>query len=123
LLATTAATVNEADVGDDLTFGLLIVEFPEERKRAPKVRERRVVVAPTGHGKRKAVQGQCLCSFVAELADYLECLAVVVDSCSDIPAPPFRCSSGVQASCLPPASGKASANARPRASELPERGA
>jgi hypothetical protein len=123
LLATTAASVNETDVGYDLTFGLLIVELPEEGKRAPKVGERRVVVAATGDGKRKAVQGQRFSSFVAELADYLERLAVVVDSCSDIPAPPFRCSSGVQASCLPPASGKASANARPRASELPESGA
>jgi hypothetical protein len=123
LSATTAATVNETDVGDDLTFGLLVVELPEERKRAPKVRERRVVVAATGHGKRKAVQGQCLSSFVAELADDLERLAMVVDSRSDIPAPPFRCSSGVQASRLPPASGNASPNARPRASELPESGA
>jgi len=123
LPATTTATVNETDVGHDLTFGLLIVELPEERKGAPEVRERRVVVAATGHSQRQAIQGQCLSSLVAELADYLERLAVVVDRRSDIPAPPFGCASGVQASCLPPAPGKASAKLGPRASEIPESGA
>lgn len=121
--AATPATMNEADVGDDLTFGLLIVELPEERKRAPEVRERRVVVPATGHGKRKAIQGQCLSTLVPELSDYLERLVVVVNSRSDIPAPPFGCSAGVQASRLPPAPGKASAKPGPCASELPERGA
>ena len=89
LLAATAATVNEADVGDDLALGLRVVELPEERQRACEVRERRGVVAAAGHGERKAVQGQRLSSLVAELADDLERLAVVIDGRAKIPAPPF----------------------------------
>jgi hypothetical protein len=69
LLAPAAAGVNEADVGDDLAFGLLVVQLPEERKRTSEVRERRVVVSPTRHCERKAVQGECLRSLVAQLAD------------------------------------------------------
>ena len=122
LLAAAAAAVNEADVGNDLAFGLLVVELPEERKRASKVRECRVVVATTGHGKRKAVQGQCLSSLVAELADDLERLAVVINRRPNISAPPFGCPARVQASGLPPAAGHASARPGPRAGELPESG-
>jgi hypothetical protein len=123
LLAAAAAAVNEADVGNDLTFGLLVVELPEERKRASKVRERRIVVPTSGHGKRKAVQGQCLAALVAELADDLERLPVVIHRSPNISAPAFGCPAGVQASGLPPAPGSASTRPRPRACELPEGGA
>jgi len=123
LLAAAPAAVNEADVGNDLAFGLLVVQLPEERKRSSKVRECRVVVATTGHGKRKAVQGQCLSSLVAQLADDLERRAVVINRCPNISTPPFGCPARVQASGLPPAAGSASARPRPRTSELPESGA
>jgi hypothetical protein len=125
LLAATAATVNEADVGDDLALGLRVVELPEEDQRASEVRERRVVVAAAGHGERKAVQSQRLYSLVTELADDLERPAMVIDGRANIPAPTLGCPSGVQPNSLPPAPDNASARSKPRPStnELPERGA
>ena len=122
LLTAAAAAVNEADVGNDLAFGLLVVELPEERKRASKVRERRIVVPTSGHGERKAVQGQCLSSLVAELAHDLERLTVVIDRCPNVSSPAFGRPAGVQSSGLPPSPRSASARSGPRASELPECG-
>jgi hypothetical protein len=123
LLAAAAAAVNEADVGNDLAFGLLVVELPEESKRASKVRERCIVVPTSGHGEREAVQGQCLSSLVAELADDLERLTVVIDRCPNISSPAFGCPAGVQAGGLPTAAGSASTRPGPRSREFPEGGA
>jgi hypothetical protein len=89
LLTATAATMDEADVGDDLAFGLLVVELPKERERASEVGEGRIVVAGAGHCERKAVQSERLSALVAELADDLERLAVVIDRRVNIPASPF----------------------------------
>jgi hypothetical protein len=123
LLTATAATVNEADVGDDLALGLRVVELSKERQRASEVCERRVVVPAAGHGERKAVERQRLSSPVAELADDLERLVVVIDGRANISAPTLGCPSGVQPNSLPPAPGNASAGPRPNSNELPESGA